>query len=80
MSEIKMNGFVYSYDEDTIQEVRDYLDMHADAVYEKGKQRDGIPDHATEIELNGMVYVFYDISGDTIDYLDYRATSVREDK
>lgn len=78
MSEIKVNGFVYSYDEDAIQEVRDYLDMHADAVYEKTHRPESVPEHATEIELDGIVYMFCD-SCDVIDYLDYRAVSVCED-
>lgn len=79
MTEIKINGIRYCYTDDTLPEIKDYLDMHADTVFEENRRPLDIPADFTEIHIDGFVYAFASID-EHLDELDYRAARVEEDK
>ena len=77
MSNIHLNGINYSISDEKLPVVKDYLDMHADAVYEESQRPADIPDGATEINIDGIVYMFE--SAEYVkDFLDFNAESASE--
>ena len=52
--------------------------MHADAVYEKSQRPADIPDGTTEINIDGIVYMFESAELGLTDFLDFNAESASE--
>lgn len=78
MSNIHLNGINYSISDEKLPAVKDYLDMHADAVYEESQRPADIPDGATEINIDGIVYMFESAELGLMDFLDFNAESASE--
>ena len=78
MSNIHLNGINYSISEEKLPVVKDYLDMHANAVYEESQRPADISDGAMEINIDGIVYMFESSEFGLRDFLDFNAASVSE--
>lgn len=78
MSNIHLNGINYSISEEKLPVVKDYLDMHANAVYEESQRPTDISDGAMEINIDGIVYMFESAEFGLRDFLDFNAESVSE--